>query len=408
MIGAYDADVVIVGAGPAGCATALFMTAVAPELRARLLVLDKAEFPRTKICAGALARRADRLLAAVGVHIDVPGVPIRGLTVTTATGSLSARWDAPEPMGRVVSRLDFDAALLEAVRRRGILVRTGVKLLGLSRSGDSVQLETTAGTLRARAAIGADGAGSAVRRGLGLGRGRQYARAAETTSPHGPSHANRDQLHFDLSDRTLVGYGWTFPTLLDGAPAWSQGAYELVPLAGARPAHVPLVARVRSRLDRLSRGHRAETDRAGVPPRAHPVRQFAERGFCLHEPHGAPRVLLVGEAAGVDPVLGEGLAQAIGYGAVAGPYVAARLREGRLAFSDWKPTLLSSPVGRDLRRRLWALPHVYGAARPRTERWLSGCQPLATAGMHYFAGARVPRGVLVRALLSLVWSSLWG
>jgi flavin-dependent dehydrogenase len=126
-------------------------------------------------------------------------------------------------------------------------------------------------------------------------------------------------------------------------------------------------------------------------------KRFAERGLHPHEPTSSERVLLVGEAAGIDPVLGEGIAQAILYGKAAGPYLARALAKDALHFRDWPRVFARSRVGVDLALRRLALPFVYGASRPRLERLVTGSPALARAGLHYFAGERVARLELLRA-----------
>src|SRR5262249_48891683 len=129
---------------------------------------------------------------------------------------------------------------------------------------------------------------------------------------------------------------------------------------------------------------------------------FAERGLSLHEPIAQRRMMLVGEAAGIDPVLGEGIAQAILYGAVAGKYLAGCVERNEFAFGDWPRLFRRSPVGVDLTVRRGALPFVYGATRRWAERWVSSSPHLARAGMAHFAGAPKSGANLARAALDLV------
>src|SRR5271163_731206 len=99
-------DVVIVGGGPAGTTTALALVAAAPGLASRVVVLEKARYPREKPCAGALGARGDALLAGLGVVVDVPSAPVDGMSFQSAGGLVTA---APGRVGRVVRRLEFDA-----------------------------------------------------------------------------------------------------------------------------------------------------------------------------------------------------------------------------------------------------------------------------------------------------------
>src|SRR5690606_21027654 len=112
-----------------------------------------------------------------------------------------------------------------------------------------------------------------------------------------------------------------------------------------------------------------------------PMRRFAERGLPLAAPLSAGRALLVGAAAGIAPVLGEGIAQAVLYGALAGRYLADRLgADGGAPFADWRAAVRRHRVGWDLRARRTLLPLLYGAPRPLVERWVSRSRALARGG----------------------------
>lgn len=398
---------VISGGGPSGCATALFLWAAFRERSwcPRILVIDKAVFPREKICAGAIAGRAERALQAIGVQVRCPSAPIRGLGVVTGEGRLLERH--PHPIGRVVRRHEFDTALLAEVVARGIEVRTGVAFEGFRRVPDGLVLATSAGTLTAKCLVGADGVGSRVRRELKLGRGALYAQAVEVDTPW--CDADRtdmggdDVLWFDLRDRRYPGYGWSFPTLVGGESMACRGIYRVTHGVAALRDEAPEVATLLGnellRLGFCDRraGALDGLEASGNPSIAPQLKRFAERGLHPHEPTATNRVVLVGEAAGIDPVLGEGIAQAILYGKVAGAFLAACIEKNEWTFSAWPRTFGRSRVGIDLAARRLALPFVYGAGRPWLERCVTESRALARAGLHYFAGERVPRMELLRA-----------
>ncbi len=436
-----DYELCIVGGGPAGAATALFACAAAPELTKRILLVDREPFPREKICAGAIGGRAERALAGIGVEVRAPSVPIHGLAVRTGDGELALRLHehagVTGPIGRVVRRREFDAALLDEVRARGVAVRDGIGVRGVTLQDNAVLLETTSGVITARAVVGADGVGSTVRRALDFPRGEFYAQAVEVDTPLVATDRAPDLLSFELSDRRYAGYSWAFPTLVDGELMMCRGVYRLVrgvptpcsrhgaaTPASRRGAATPASRRGASNAPREVTSHAAndpseldvtarlvrELDALGIATGGLAMKRFAERGLALHEPCARPRALLVGEAAGIDPVLGEGIAQAILYGKMAGTYLARSYREsrtpGELArhgyrFDDYRRVLASSRVGVDLRLRAHALAGLYGTRRATFERWVTRSESLAIAGMCYFAGRRVPRLRLVRALYDL-------
>jgi flavin-dependent dehydrogenase len=375
-----EVDVAIVGGGPAGLATALFLESRAKDLARRTVVLERATYPRDKVCAGAVGGRGLALLASIGVRPDVPKVEIRGIAVTTRVGELLERSD--RVVGWVVRRRELDAELARIARGRGIAIEEGRAVREVRAPEDGpVELELEGGErFRAKVVVGADGVGSVVRRAVGWPRGGIVAQAVELDTERSPSDLPEDVLHFDLTEPDLVGYAWDFPTPLDGKTRMSRGVYDLGPRA----------------LDPAARLARRTRD-----PIALPKRRFSERGVTLGERLAKPRILLVGEAAGIDPVLGEGIAQAIAYGAYAGEYLARVLPSARLAFEDYAPLSPRRRLGIDLELRARALPLVYGRTRRALEWTVSHSSPLARAGLAYFGGARVPRADLARAAFDL-------
>lgn len=367
--GAATMDVVIVGAGPAGAATALFLLAREPNLAGRVRLIDKARFPRDKTCAGAVGGRAERLLAEVGVTLDVPGVPIDGMDVQWAGGQAARRVGA---LGRVVRRRDFDAALVAQAQLRGAELLEGCALEGLTVHEDGVELETSAGRLRAELVVGADGLGSRVRRALGLPLGELLAQAVEVDTAPIASDPARDTLRFWVGD--FPGYAWDFPTLVDGAAATNRGVYALAP-----EGRVDVQRLLGERLAAL-----------GVDAPFSARRAFLVRGVTLRAPLAVPRVLLVGEAAGADALLGEGIAQAVQYGALAGDYLARAWGRRAFGFEDWRRTVWRSSLGADSLVRLALLPLSQRAGLKRLGLGVLGAAPWLLQGTASAFAGRLP------------------
>src|SRR4051812_6788913 len=149
-------DLAIVGGGPAGSAAALAALRERPD--ARVLILDRADFPRDKTCGDGIAPHALDVLAALGAPDTVPGAP----AVTRLRIGLPAGPGVAELMRRptrVVRRLDFDARIVQAAVAAGaVLQRRTVRALDASHAGTLV----LDGEVCARAVVGADGASSVV------------------------------------------------------------------------------------------------------------------------------------------------------------------------------------------------------------------------------------------------------
>lgn len=381
-----DADVIVVGGGPAGLSTALFLAALEPALRDRVVVLEKKRYPREKPCAGAMGARADRALARIGVRVDVPSVPLSGMVLTTTLGRVERRVGE---LGRVVRRLEFDTRLSEIARERGIRVLEGAGVSAVDYGPNGVRVDTPLGMLRGEVLVGADGVGSIVRRAMGLPAGTLRAQVVEVDTPPTAADLPRDVVHFDLADRTLRGYAWDFPTVVDGEPLVCRGVYALrSDDASAEDVGVLLDRRLEAQ---------------GLSPTAlGRAKRFSERGFEPHRPASDTRTLLVGEAAGIDALTGEGIAQAIEYGEAAARYIARRLESRDLGFRDWKRHLLSSRLGIDLLVRRTCVDLLYDGPRPFMEGYLAAAPEMLGTAMAWFSGTPIPWGDTLTAIARLV------
>ncbi len=378
-------DLLIVGAGPAGLSTALFLVARDPSLAARIEVVDRAIFSREKYCAGAIGARADKLLATIGVHFDVPSMQAHGLAVRFNKGIASR---SVGNIGRVVRRFEYDAALLAIARSRGIRVTEGVKVTGLRAHRTGVSVETTQGVREVRAVVGADGVQSMVRKALGVVPGTLRAQVVEVDTPRMKDDLD-GILDFDLHDEGLLGYAWDFPTLVDGRPLMCRGVYDL----GWEASEA---IDVNARLER----HLQER---GLSSKGLPLKRYSVRGLELHRPMAAERVLLVGEAAGVDPLLGEGIAQSLASGELAANYLLPRLADDRMHFCDWRLSFARSATGLDLLARTAALQLLRTPGRRRVLEALTLRAPEALdVTTSLFAGLSLPKRSAFTALRRLL------
>lgn len=371
-------DVVIVGGGPAGLSTALHLQAAAPE--ARVVVIEKARYPREKICAGGIGARAFKLLDRIGVTVDCPRVSLNAIALRLGGETVVVSHPG---LGVVVRRVEFDHALAKVAIDRGIAVRDGCGVAQLATIDRGMRVTLDDGeVLDTRVVVGADGVGGIVRRQAGFPRGELRAQVVELDTEAAPGDLPRDTIVFDFDARDLSGYAWDFPTLVDGKPLVCRGAYVI------RNLH-PDNARARIATYLAARG---------LPLAGHRLKQFAERGWEPGAELARPRVLLVGEAAGIDIATGEGIGQAIEYGAIAGPYLGKALAADDLAFTSWRRAVERHHLGRQLRIRHAAYRAFYGAHRPTIEHLLPLIPALLRVGVQDFAGAPLGKLAIVRGV----------
>jgi geranylgeranyl reductase family protein len=316
-----SADLVVVGGGPAGAATALGALAVEPGLRVQ--VVDRSTFPRDKACGDGVAPHVLDLLASVGVRglLD-DRVPVTRLQLARGDDVVTREMARP---AYVVPRRLLDARLLEAATAAGAtFVHQRVRTL--AELGDVPVV------------VGADGAHSVVRRALG----RPQRRAALAIRGYAPTPLDqRGVQHIVFAGGRQPAYAWSFDR---GDGLANVGYGELL-----RDGHRPTRAHLLQRLEDLLPGSTG----AGADWVGHQLPLSSAR---WHPSDG--RVLLAGDAAGlVNPMTGEGIYYAVATGIAAGHAAAEALRSGEPHTAGARHRALTRPLlARHLR-------HTAAAAR---------------------------------------------
>ncbi|HEX2569544.1 MAG TPA: FAD-dependent monooxygenase [Polyangia bacterium] len=395
---AFDYDVAIAGAGPAGVATAVALVRRDPSLRGRVLLLDRAGFPRDKPCGGGLTGHAHEALAALGLELVVPSFPSPRAEVRY--GGLRREVRLGRPV-RVIRREAFDASLVQQARDLGVVVREHTPLNGFTVEQGGVTLGLPAGAARARVLVGADGAGSQVRKHLvGHRQGplRPAIRLFRAEVPARGRTADAMLYDFTLMREGLRGYLWIFPVPGDRLnvglmhyPAGGRAAFS-----GAE-----LVALLRAGLAEHGIALGDKDQDAGA------LRGWPAWGYQPSTTVAAPHLLVVGDAAGIDALTGEGIAVGMEQGMVAARAILAALTSGDFGFAGYRRALRRATVGRELALDRWLARMLYDGDDYR--RWLA--LVLLDAKMLEFYAARVS-GTLVladhkRYLMAALGRHLW-
>ncbi|AHG91718.1 monooxygenase FAD-binding protein [Gemmatirosa kalamazoonensis] len=318
----FDAQVIVVGGGPAGASTAWHLARAGVDV----LVLDRARFPRDKTCAECLSPESARLLDAMGAldALSAVGAKLRGMVVRAPSGDeirggfvAAHGWRAPRDWGLAVSRRVLDATLVARARAVGARVREGARVADVVRDAAGrvcgVRVLDASGAtteLRARIVVGADGLRSVIVRRLGLARVRAWPRrlalvahwrGVDGITDHGEMHVERDGF-VGIAD---IGDGVTNTSMV-------VPAREAQRISGDPASYLASWIRGRAHLaPRFAAAERVDTVRVTGP-----FASASRRGW-------APGAALVGDAADFfDPFTGEGVFAALRGGEILAPFVA--------------------------------------------------------------------------------------
>jgi menaquinone-9 beta-reductase len=336
---ADEADVIVVGAGPAGATTAFYLAQSGLDV----LLLEKSRFPREKVCGDGLTPRAVKTLVGMGISVTEQDGWVRnkGLRVIGAGKRLELPWPelASYPgYGLVRTRHDMDETLARRAQQVGARLYEGVTVTTPVRSERTGRITgvvaKTAGdgedrTYRARVVVAADGNSSRLSVAMGL-RKRDDRPLGVAVRTYYRTHRHDDdylESWLDLwdGDRLLPGYGWIFG-MGDGTSNVGLGLLNTSAAFGHTDYH--------ALLRKWLKGMPAEWGFT-EENRTQPIRGAALPMGFNRTPHYHQGLLLAGDAGGmVNPFNGEGIAYAMESGEILARTIVQALARSRRAETE--------------------------------------------------------------------------
>jgi len=304
-------DAIVVGAGPAGSSAARRCA----QLSLSALLIDKAVFPRDKVCGGGLSEQAISYLD-FELPQEIVERDVYGSRVHFGDSCIEVR--KPYRIAITVSRTDFDHFLLKKADDVGVHILEGRRVSGLNPGKGYIEVIVGKDKYAGRVVIGADGFNSVVAR---------YVRRKHSKEEYGVCVESKIAAHDTIIDKYVHnavdihfniahgGYGWVFP----------HRGYFSVGVGGLASRFSNPKAVMHNFL--AATGFPPDVKMKGCPI---PVGG-------IHRNIVANRLLLAGDAAGfVDTFYGEGLAFAICSGQLAAEVVATALRNGNCSAQGLK------------------------------------------------------------------------
>ncbi len=390
---ALDCDVLVVGAGPAGAATAYYLA----KAGVRVWLADHQRFPRDKVCGDFVGPVALVELQRIGVarRKDYKRTNIIDRASLYLDGRLLIAQDIPliaglPAHGRVIPRKRLDEWLVDAARSAGAVLLEGHRLTGYGIDAQSATANTECAgrtrQIRARLIIGADGSNSLVARLL---RGypppdsdRIVAVRAYYAGVTAPS--NQADLYFTAD--SFPGYYWLFPSAPDTANVGIGMISKTLP--AGKPGLKKLILQL------------IETD-AALKQRLHNAQAATKIiGWPLttynHRlPIAGDRAMLVGDAAGlINPLNGEGIQYALLSGRWAAELATSRLAADNLTRQALAP--YAAQVEKELRYDMALSGLIVQLIRNRILNpvWLRALEIIAARARQHHVYASVAGGVL--------------
>jgi menaquinone-9 beta-reductase len=327
--------VMIVGGGPAGISTWLHLQKEAPQLASRSIVIERAVFPRDKLCAGGLCVWVADVLSHLSVDLDIPS-----LFVSDVEFRLGKEIDRfhEERYFRVVQRADFDHALAKAAVNRGLDLHEDEMLIDVFRTRRKLIVTTNKSRYAVQVLVGADGAFSKVRGKMIPSRKRHMASTLQVFAPSDSScdtEFSEKKTVVDLTpiNEGLQGYVWHVPCLRDEVPSIAHGICDFRVCPDRPRVNMKGIFSRELESRNVHRGPNTWS--------SYPIPWYSDDDILSQ-----PNVMLVGDAAGVEPAFGGGIHLALSYGEAAAKAIIDAFQRDDFSFRNYQERIQSHSVGR--------------------------------------------------------------
>lgn len=349
-----NCPIMIVGAGPAGISTWLYLQKTAPLLARRSIVIEKSIFPRDKVCAGALCFWVADVLTDLGLDLD------------TLFSSFDSKFDSDLEFRfgkeidrlhqnnyfRVVQRAEFDHALAKEAVKRGLELHEDEMVIDVLRAQHKLIVITDKARYSVQVLVGADGAFSTVRKKMLPFKKLHLAPTLQILSPADSrydSEFTEKKTVLDLTaiNEGLQGYVWHVPCLKDKTPTIAHGIVDFRLYPNLPRADMKKIFSRTLQRRNIHKGPKIWS--------SHPIPWHSDEDIL-----SKANVILVGDAAGIEPAFGGGIHLSLSYGDLAAQAIIDAFQKDNFSFSNYKESFQSHSVGGFIARCTRMALELYG------------------------------------------------
>jgi flavin-dependent dehydrogenase len=325
----------IVGGGPAGISTWLHLNKYAPELAAKTVLIEKATYPRDKLCGGGVGAWSGFVLKHLGVDLNIPTLMISDIEFRY--GKETYTLHQPNSF-QMVRRIEFDHALAKTAIKRGLKLNENEMFLDVAQKNNLLSIKTNKRKYQIKVLIGGDGSLSIVRKKMKISTQHHLAPTIEVFAPANSQYDtefDEKKILLDLTPQKegLQGYVWHTPCIKNGVATIGHGLadfrmYPDKPRVDLKKIFIQVLQNRHIPIDRKSWS-------------SLPIRWYSPEELISQ-----PNIILVGDAAGIEPAFGGGIHFALSYGEIATNSIIDAMQQNNFSFNDYNQRVQSHLVGK--------------------------------------------------------------
>lgn len=317
-------------------------------MASRTVLIEKEKFPRDKLCGGAILNWGQNILKKMDIEINVPNVSINNAVYRYCDEQYCHK---SMDFLKIVNRIEFDHYLAKEAANRGLILHQNESFLDYSKSNNGIKVKTNRNNYNVKILVGADGALSNVRKKMNLLTKLRFATGIEIFRPVNPKYdteykENLSTMDFTFMKEGLQGYTWHFPCIKNGKPYMNHGIFhtKINPKKQRINIRNVFIKELKSRNINLPLS----------TWQGHPIpwnNDFSEIS--------KSNVILVGDAAGIEPLIGGGIHLSLSYGDFAKNVIIDAFNNDNYSFDDYKNRYNNHIVGKYINRLTYLANEIY-------------------------------------------------